>query len=210
MLLPTSWPAPSGLRARMRSNQELGNSLLTERLRPAQRFRFLVLVIEIATQQMMRVVGLSDEIGDGELNLMDPKPLCFVSRSEVVTVAEIKQDGGGLANQDISIPQERRRKRRIGDVVSLQKSHEGLLAAACINRVTGYVDVVRACLFQCQPDELAAPLNAGPVVEFIGHAQTPCAAADSVSLRQYGGASPCPDKIGGLGPGKGRCRRRSY
>src|SRR3977135_2325226 len=95
-----------------------------------QRFRFLVLVIEIAAQRMMRVVGLPDEIGDGELDLVDPKPLRLVFRSEVVAVAEIEQDGGGLADQDISVLQERRRKRRIGDVVSLQKSHEGRLAAA--------------------------------------------------------------------------------
>ncbi len=103
--------------------QELGNSVFTERLCPAQRLRLLVLVIKIAAQRMMRVVGLPDEIGDGELDLVDPKPLCLVSRSEAVAVAEIKQDCGGLADQDISVLQERRRKRWMGDVVSLQKSH---------------------------------------------------------------------------------------
>jgi hypothetical protein len=41
----------------------------------------LVLVIEIAAQRMMRVVGLPDEIGDGELDLVDPKPLRRVCRS---------------------------------------------------------------------------------------------------------------------------------
>jgi hypothetical protein len=30
---------------------------------------------------MMRIVGLTDEIGDGELNLVDPKPLRLVSPS---------------------------------------------------------------------------------------------------------------------------------
>ena len=59
---------------------------------PAQRFRFLILVIESAANRMMRVVGLRDEIGDGELDLMDPKPLRRVSRRKVVAVAELKQD----------------------------------------------------------------------------------------------------------------------
>ena len=75
----------------------------TERLCPAQRFRLLVLVIEIAAQRMMRVVGLPDEIGDGKLDLVDPKPLRRVSGSEAVPVAEIQQDGGGLADQDITV-----------------------------------------------------------------------------------------------------------
>jgi hypothetical protein len=48
---------------------------------PAQRFRFLVLVIEIAAQGVMRIVGFTDEIADGKLNLVDPKPLRLFSRS---------------------------------------------------------------------------------------------------------------------------------
>jgi len=67
-------------------SQELGNSLFTERLCPAQRFRFLVLVIEIGAQRMMRVVSLPDEIGNGELDLVDPKPLRRVSRGEGVAL----------------------------------------------------------------------------------------------------------------------------
>ena len=70
-------------------SQELGNSLFAKSLCPAERFRLLVFVIEIAAQRMMRIVGLIDEIGDGELDLVDPKPLRLVSRSEVVAVAEI-------------------------------------------------------------------------------------------------------------------------
>ena len=89
-----------------------------------------------------------------ELDLVDPKPHCLVSRSEAVAVAEIKQDGGGLADQDISVLQERRRKRRMGDVASLQKSHERRLAAAFTFRLAtlgavdfsgGYVIHLSAC-----------------------------------------------------------------
>ena len=61
--------------------QVLGDLLLAEMFCPAQRFQLLVLVIEIAAQGMMRIVGLTDEIGDGELNMVDPKPLRLVSRS---------------------------------------------------------------------------------------------------------------------------------
>ena len=70
-------------------SQELGNSVFPERLCPAPRLGLLVLVIEIAAQRMMRVVGLPDEIGDGELDLVDPKPPRRVCRSEVVAVAEM-------------------------------------------------------------------------------------------------------------------------
>jgi hypothetical protein len=61
--------------------KELGDSLLAEIFCPAQRFRFLVLVIEITAQGVMRIVGFTDEIADGELNLVDPKPLRLFSRS---------------------------------------------------------------------------------------------------------------------------------
>jgi hypothetical protein len=38
----------------------------------------------------MGVVGLADKIGDGQLNLMNPKPAYRVSRREIVTIAQIK------------------------------------------------------------------------------------------------------------------------
>jgi hypothetical protein len=61
-----------------------------------------------------------------------PSKAAFVLAAGVA-VAEIKQDGGGLADQNISVLQERRRKRRMGDVVPRQKSHEGRLAAAVVS-----------------------------------------------------------------------------
>ena len=48
--------------------QELGNSFLAKMVCATQCFRFLLLVVEIGAQGMMRIVSLSDEIGDGELD----------------------------------------------------------------------------------------------------------------------------------------------
>jgi hypothetical protein len=66
-------PRPRDCAPALEPPKELGDSLLAEMFCPAQRFRFLVLVIEIAAQGVMRIVGFTDEIADGELNLVDPR-----------------------------------------------------------------------------------------------------------------------------------------
>src|SRR2546430_11448961 len=62
----------------------------------------------------------------------------LVSGSEAVAVAEIKQDGGGLANQHISVLQERRCKRRIGEdrkSTRLNSSHSQIsYAVFCLKK----------------------------------------------------------------------------
>src|SRR5208337_5256047 len=108
---------------------------------------------------------------------MDPKPFYRISWSQCVTIAEIEQDGGGLADHNISVLQERRGKWRMRDAFSFQNRHQSAHASVLSGRAAGDVDVVCACFFQRQPDEFATSLNAGPVIEFIGHAQTPSAAA---------------------------------
>jgi len=52
---------------------------------------------------MMRIVGFADKIGDGELDLMNPKPLRLVFRSQTMTIAQVQEDRGGLTDDDISV-----------------------------------------------------------------------------------------------------------
>src|SRR5208283_1835365 len=123
----------------------LWDSLLPIMLCATQCFRFLLLVIEIGAQRMVRIVSFHDKVGDGELDLMDPKPFCRISWSQRVTVAEIEQDGGGLADHDISVLQKRRRKWRMRDVFSFQNRHQSAHASILTGRAAGDVDVVRTC-----------------------------------------------------------------
>ena len=67
--------------------QKFWSSLLTEMSGSTQRFRFLFLIVKIGAQRMMRIVDFPDEVGDGELDLVDPEPLCLVFGGQSVTVA---------------------------------------------------------------------------------------------------------------------------
>ena len=63
----------------------------------------MVLVVKAAAQGVVDIVSLSNQVGDGELDLMHPEPLNRVFGSQCVAIAEIEQDGGGLADDNVSI-----------------------------------------------------------------------------------------------------------
>src|SRR5215211_3998951 len=92
--------------------QELRHAILPEIGRAALRGRNLFLVVEPAGDRMMRVVDLDHEVGDGELQLMRPQPSRFVAWRQPKPRAEIKQDIGGLGDDELAGLEEWWRERR--------------------------------------------------------------------------------------------------
>src|SRR5262249_14075621 len=85
--------------------------------------------------------------------------------------AEKKQDVGGLADDPLARLEERWRKRRMRAASALDEfHHRGNAALAAPAR---HVDVVGARLLQRETDELAAPLDRRPVIEFVAHGRRP-------------------------------------
>ena len=125
----------------------------------------LLLVIEGAADRVMGVVRLDDQIGDGELDLVGPQLSGFRLRRQPEAFAEIEQDIGRLADDPLAIAQEGRGEGGRGDVRAVPQAHQ--FAGAALAR---HVDIVGAGLLQRQSDEFAAPLDARPVVQLVGHA----------------------------------------
>jgi len=120
---------------------------------------------------MMGVVDQRHEVGDGELQLMHPQPSGLVAGREAQPPAEIKQDVGGLADDELAGLEERRRKRRTCAASGLDEfHHRGNAALAGPAR---HVDVVGARLLQCEADELASALDRRPVIELVAHRDGP-------------------------------------
>ena len=137
--------------------EEFRHAIAPEILGAPLRRRLLLLVIEPARDRMVRVVDLDDEIGDGELELMRPKPSRLVARRQIQARAEIEQDIRGLRDDELAGFEERRRKRRPRAALVVDdfhhRRHAGFAFAA------RDIDIVGAGFFQRQPDELAASLD---------------------------------------------------
>ena len=78
--------------------------------------------------------------------------------------AEIEQDVGGLADDHLAVAQEGRGEGGGGDVHIVPQAHQRPRAV-----VARHVYIVGAGFLQRQADEFAAPLDTGPIVEFIDH-----------------------------------------
>ena len=65
-----------------RTNSKTSEFDLAKRFRAPKRLNLLLLVIEMSSERMVRVVSFRDQIGDCELNLMNPKPLGFLRGSK--------------------------------------------------------------------------------------------------------------------------------
>ena len=112
----------------------------------------------------MGVVDLDHQIGDGELKLVHPEFAGFGLRREGVTGAEIEQDVGGMADDELARFQERRRKGRRA-LVSLHHPHHRSRATRAARNVV----VSRPRFLQRQPYIFTAALDLGPVVELVFH-----------------------------------------
>src|SRR5262249_46927199 len=111
------------------------------------------------------------EVGDGELQLMHPQPSGLVAGREAEPPAEVEEDVGGLADDELAGLEERRRKRRTRAASAFDEfHHRGNAALAGPAR---HVDVVGARLLQREADELAAPLDRRPVIELVPHGGGP-------------------------------------
>jgi hypothetical protein len=62
----------------------------------------------------MRVVDFVDEIGDRQLQLMRPQPAGLGGRRQPMLSAEVKEDIGGLPDQQPASFQKRRGEWRVG------------------------------------------------------------------------------------------------
>src|SRR5215471_11314797 len=153
--------------------QEFRQAMAPEIFRGELRRRALLLVIEVAGDRMMSIVDQHHEVGDGELQLMHPQPSGLVARREAEPPAEIKQDVGGLADDELARLEERRRKGRTRAASALDEfHHRGNAALAAPAR---HVDVVGARLLQREADELAAALDRRPVIKLVAHGRGPSA-----------------------------------
>jgi hypothetical protein len=91
-----SQPAPDQILAAillqhaLEITQEFRHAIAPEVVGAPLRRRLLLLIIEPARDRMVGVVNLDDEIGDGELELMRPKPSLFVARRQIQARAEIE------------------------------------------------------------------------------------------------------------------------
>src|SRR5499427_2094225 len=156
--------------------QEFRQAIAPEIFRGELRRRALLLVIEIAGDRVMGVVDQHHEVSDGELQLMHPQPSGLVAGREAEPPAEVEEDVGGLADDELAGLEERRRKRRTRAASTLDEFHHR--GNAALAGPTRHVDVVGARLLQCEADELAAPLDRRPVIELIAHGGGPSADAD--------------------------------
>ena len=131
----------------------------------------LVLVIECIRDRMVRVVGLGDHVRDRQLQAVGEMARFLVARREAELGAEIDQDVGDMRDDDLAVAQERRRERERAAASSAEASSSPRRRAPPF--VAGDVDVGRPRLLQREPDELAAPLDFGPVEELVSHCVLP-------------------------------------
>jgi hypothetical protein len=121
----------------------------------------------------MRIVNLDNEVGDGELELMDPQPPGLGARRKGVAGAEKQQNVRRLADRELAAFEERRRERRMLDARAVKETASSPPAAGA--RQPRHIEVICPGLFEREAHEFAAPLNAGPVVKLIAHDAGPLA-----------------------------------
>ena len=71
----------------------------------------------------MGIVDLDHEVGDGELELMDPQPPRLGARRKGMAGAEKQQNVRRLADHELPAFEERRRERRMLDARAVKQAH---------------------------------------------------------------------------------------
>ena len=149
--------------------QKSRRSRFQELAGPPTGFPALILVVKAGRNWVVSVVDFLNQICKGQLELVCPQSSRFVLRCEAVARPEKRENIRGLSDQKITSPQERRSERRAFDGVAVENPHERWNAGALFFRLSRNVRVFRTGLLKGQPHELSAPLDGGPVVEFILH-----------------------------------------
>ena len=161
---PDGVRAPVSFERALEVRQKLGEPLAQKRPRAEDRFRTLLLVEETARDRVMGVVDLAHEIGDRELERVRGDAARLALRDETVARREVLENVRRLRDHELAGDEEGRGER-LEAVVHLRE--QGGNAAALARSPACDVDVWRAGVLEEEPDELAAPLDRGPVVKLV-------------------------------------------
>ena len=127
----------------------------------------LVLEIEVGRDRVMRVVNLRDEIRDRELQPMGEDAACLILRREPELGAEIVENVGDMRDDDLAVAQERRREGGLRRAAFEFRRHALYAASGAV--LPRHIDVIGAGCLERETHELAAPLDARPIIELIRH-----------------------------------------
>ena len=110
-------------------------------------------------------MDLGDEIGDRELQAVGEEAACLILRRKAELWAKIVEDVGGL--RDDQAPSRRKGGAKACGAPPEHRFHR--LDAPPRSLLARDIDVWRLGLLKGEADKLAAPLNAWPIVELVGH-----------------------------------------
>src|SRR5690554_1204567 len=145
--------------------EELGDAGFAELMSGFERRIHLFLVVEIGRDRVMDRVNLGDEVGDVELELDQVKIGFQVAGAEVVAIGEDRKDVRGLADAEIIVDDQVRRREGLETAAADHVLDERFGAA-----FAGHVLVFNLGGFKCEADELAAAGNLWPIPELVAHA----------------------------------------
>ena len=144
--------------------QELRQTLRAQVGRAARRRVLLGLVVLGAGDRMVAVVDLGHQVGDRELQLQGLQARRLVGGHEIELRPQGVEDVGDLGDHPRAGHQERRRERARTVALAVEKRLQGGVAVDARD-----IDIGGAGVLERQPHELAASLDAGPVVKPVGH-----------------------------------------
>ncbi len=159
---------PAAMRERpLEVREEFRHARVDELRRAPLRLGALVLVVEARPHGVVRVVDLVDEVRDGELELVRPAPPLLVRGRQPEAGAEELQHVHRLRDQRVARAHDGRREGRLVEGLVAEELHHGRGPAAPRGGQARDVHVVGARVFEGEADELAAPLDRGPVEQLV-------------------------------------------
>ncbi len=117
---------------------------------------------------MVRLVHLGHQVRDGELDLVGAAPALLVLGDQAEARPEVLEDRRRLRHQHLAVPERGRAERGEPGPGLLQQPLYGGHPAALRVGPTADVLVRDPGVLEGEADELAAPLQAGPVEQLVG------------------------------------------
>lgn len=117
----------------------------------------------------MRVVCLADGVRNRELDLVCPDAIGFACSHQLEPWPQVQQNRRGLADHALAVDQHRAGKRWTQSRLVVQTMQQGRQPLPRCRVAARNIGVRRTDRFQRQADKFPAALQAGPVVELIGH-----------------------------------------
>ena len=124
---------------------------------------------QAAANRMVGVMGFGHGIGDGELDLVRPDPQLLAATHQLERRCQVQQNRRGLPDDDLTILQEGRRERWMGQFAVVQTAQHRRHTLPCGLGAARHIDVRCAGRLQREANKFASALDARPVVQFIGH-----------------------------------------